>query len=67
MLLRLIGIIDLRILDRLISNPSHDLVKSIGGSTICWLNPLVTNPSHHLMKSVGGLLLVDRLISSEIY
>ena len=46
--------IDLGALDRLVSNPSHDLVKSVGGSMTCRLDPLVTNPSHDLAKSVGG-------------
>ena len=46
---------DLGTLDQLISNPSHDLVKSVEGSMICQLDPLVTNPSHDLMKLVGGL------------
>ena len=55
MLLRLISMTDLGALDRLTSNPSHDLINSVGGSTIYRLDPLVTNPFHDLVKSVGGL------------
>ena len=48
---------DLGALDRLVSNPSHNLVKSVEGSTTCWLDPLVTSLFHDLMKSVGGFMI----------
>ena len=57
MLLRLISMTDLGVLDRLISNPSHDSIKSVGGSTTCRLDPLVTSPFHDLIKSVRGFMI----------
>ena len=56
MLLRLINITDLGSLDRLVSNPSHDLVKLVGGSMTCRLDPLVTSPFNDLMKLVRGFM-----------
>ena len=47
---------DLDALDRLVSNLSHDLVKSVGGSTTCRLDLLVTSPFYDLMKSVGEFM-----------
>ena len=55
MLLRLISMTDLGTLDQLVSNPSHDLIKLMGGSMTCRLDPLVSYPSHDLVKSVEGL------------
>ena len=47
---------DLGALDRLVFNPSHDFVKSVGGSMTCQLDPLVISPFHDLMKSVEGFM-----------
>ena len=56
MLLRLISMTDLGALNRLVSNPSHDLIKSVGGSMTCRLDPLVTSLFHDLVKSMEGFM-----------
>ena len=60
------------LLVQLVLSPHRDLMKSVGGFTMCQLDPLVTNPLYDLVKSIREFMiyrltdvLLNKLIKSS--